>query len=51
MTHGLSFDVECYRQIHWRKFLGESPRPARDVEDTTNRILDLLAARATRATS
>lgn len=50
MTHGLSFDVECYRQIHWRKFMGENPRPSQDVADTTNLLLDLLAARNTRAT-
>jgi polysaccharide deacetylase family protein (PEP-CTERM system associated) len=50
MTHGLSFDVECYRQIHWRKFLGENPPPSRDVVDSTNLLLDVLAARKTRAT-
>ncbi|HVT05914.1 MAG TPA: polysaccharide deacetylase family protein [Polyangia bacterium] len=50
MTHGLSFDVECYRQIHWRKFMGENPRPSQDVVDATNLLLDLLAARNTQAT-
>jgi polysaccharide deacetylase family protein (PEP-CTERM system associated) len=50
MKHGLSFDVECYRQIHWRKFLHENPRPDDDVVSSTSIILDLLAAHRTQAT-
>src|SRR5579863_9585501 len=50
MRHGLSFDVECYRQIHWRQFLGANPRPSRDAEYATQTVLDLLAARGVRAT-
>ena len=50
MRHGLSFDVECYRQIHWRQFLGANPPPSRDAEHATQTVLDLLATHGVRAT-
>ena len=50
MQHGISFDVECYRQIHWNKFLGTSCDLSPDVERSTHLILDALCESGTKAT-
>lgn len=50
MDHGLSFDIECHRQITWERFVRIDLPPDNDVERTTHELLELLAERCVQAT-
>ncbi len=48
--HGLSFDIECYRQIQWQEFGGRTVAPTAEVERNTAWILDELDSSGVQAT-